>query len=236
MPALEDLPEGPERDRVRALHEGNPMLGTRGVRLGIIHPEIYEMQARAIFRATRAVRERTGRAPRVEIMIPLVAYVGEFAMARDLVLRVAAEEGFERDGEFMIGTMIELPRACLAAGEIAEQAEFFSFGTNDLTQTGLGFSRDDIEAALVPAYVDSGIIDRSPFATIDQRGVGELVQIAIERGRAARPGLEVGICGEHGGDAASIRFFHRAGLDYVSCSPFRVPIARVAAAQAAIAA
>jgi pyruvate, orthophosphate dikinase len=237
MPALEDLPEGSaERDRVRALHEGNPMLGTRGVRLGIIHPEIYEMQARAIFRATRAVRERTGNAPRVEIMIPLVAYVGEFAMARDLVLRVAAEEGFERDGAFMIGTMIELPRACLAAGEIAQQAEFFSFGTNDLTQTGLGFSRDDIEAAIVPAYVDNGIIDRSPFATIDETGVGELVQIAIERGRAARPGLEVGICGEHGGDADSIRFFHAAGLDYVSCSPFRVPIARVAAAQAAAAA
>jgi pyruvate,orthophosphate dikinase len=236
MPALEDLPEdSPERDRVRALHEGNPMLGTRGVRLGIIHPEIYEMQARAIFRATRAVRERTGNAPRVEIMIPLVAYVGEFAIARDLVLRVAAEEGFEPDGAFMIGTMIELPRACLAAGEIAQQAEFFSFGTNDLTQTGLGFSRDDIEAAIVPAYVDEGIIDRSPFATIDETGVGELVQIAIERGRAARPGLEVGICGEHGGDADSIRFFHAAGLDYVSCSPFRVPIARVAAAQAAVA-
>jgi pyruvate, orthophosphate dikinase len=235
MPDLEDLPDGPERDRVRALHEGNPMLGTRGVRLGIIHPEIYEMQARAIFRATRAVRERTGNAPRVEIMVPLVAYAGEFAMARALVLRIAAEEGFEGDGDFMIGTMIELPRACLAAGEIAEHAEFFSFGTNDLTQTGLGFSRDDIEAAIVPAYVDSGIIDRSPFATIDERGVGELVQIAIERGRGARPGLEVGICGEHGGDPASIRFFHTAGLDYVSCSPFRIPIARVAAAQAAAA-
>jgi pyruvate, orthophosphate dikinase len=233
MPDLEDLPDGPERDRVRALHEGNPMLGTRGVRLGIIHPEIYEMQARAIVRAARAVRERTHHAPRVEIMIPLVAYAGEFAMARELVVRVAAEEGF--DGAFMVGTMIELPRACLAAGEIAEQAEFFSFGTNDLTQTGLGFSRDDIEAAIVPAYVDSGIIGRSPFATIDERGVGELVQVAIERGRAARPGLEVGICGEHGGDPASIRFFHGAGLDYVSCSPFRVPIARVAAAQAAVA-
>jgi pyruvate,orthophosphate dikinase len=199
MPDLEDLPDGPERDRVRALHEFNPMLGTRGVRLGVIHPEIYEMQARAIFRAMRAVRERTGHAPRVEIVIPLVAYAGEFAMAGELILRVAADEGVERDGEFIVGTMIELPRACLAAGEIAQQAEFFSFGTNDLTQTGLGFSRDDIEAAIVPAYVDGGIIDRSPFATIDARGVGELVQIAIERGRAARPGLEVGICGEHGG-------------------------------------
>jgi pyruvate, orthophosphate dikinase len=233
MPHPDELPDGPERDRVRALHEGNPMLGTRGVRLGIIHPEIYEMQARAIFRATRAVRERTGHAPRVEIMIPLVAYVGELQIARDLVLRVAAEEGFDDDGGFMVGTMIELPRACLVAGEIAQQAEFFSFGTNDLTQTGLGFSRDDIEAMIVPSYVEHGIVDRSPFATVDERGVGELIEIAIERGRAARPCLEVGICGEHGGDADSIRFFHAAGLDYVSCSPFRVPIARVAAAQAA---
>jgi pyruvate, orthophosphate dikinase len=220
-------------ERVRALAEGNPMLGTRGVRLGLIHPEIYEMQARAIFRATRAVRERAGRAPKVEIMIPLVAYAREFEIARDLVLRVAAEEGFEPDGDFEVGTMIELPRACLAAGEIAKHAEFFSFGTNDLTQTALGFSRDDIEAAIVPHYVETGIVDRSPFATIDEQGVGELVQIAIERGREARPGLEVGICGEHGGDPASIRFFDRAGLDYVSCSPFRVPVARVAAAQAA---
>jgi pyruvate,orthophosphate dikinase len=235
LPDVHELPEGPERDRARSLHEGNPMLGTRGVRLGIIHPEIYEMQARAIFRAASAVRERTGHAPRVEIMIPLVAYVREFVMARDLVLRVAAEEGFSPDGAFMVGTMIELPRACLAAGEIAKHAEFFSFGTNDLTQTALGFSRDDIEATIVPSYVEHGIVERSPFATVDETGVGELIEIAIERGRAARPGLEVGICGEHGGDTASIRFFHKAGLDYVSCSPFRVPIARVAAAQAAAA-
>jgi pyruvate, orthophosphate dikinase len=235
MPDPEDLPEGPQRDRVRALHEGNPMLGTRGVRLGLIHPEIYEMQARAIFRAARIVRERTGHAPRVEVMIPLVAYAEELAIARDLVLRVAVEEGVKPDRDFMLGTMIELPRACLAAGEIAKHAEFFSFGTNDLTQTALGFSRDDIEAAIVPHYVEAGIVERSPFATIDETGVGELVQIAIERGRETRPGLEVGICGEHGGDAASIRFFDRAGLDYVSCSPFRVPIARVAAAQAAAA-
>jgi pyruvate, orthophosphate dikinase len=220
-------------ERVRALAEGNPMLGTRGVRLGLIHPEIYEMQARAIFRAARAVRERTGHAPRVEIMIPLVAYAREFEMARDLVRGVAVEEGVKPDRDFSIGTMIELPRACLVAGDIARHAEFFSFGTNDLTQTGLGFSRDDIEAAIVPHYVTTGIVARSPFATIDERGVGELVQIAIERGRAARPRLQVGICGEHGGDTASIRFFHAAGLDYVSCSPFRVPIARVAAAQAA---
>jgi pyruvate,orthophosphate dikinase len=235
LPDVNELPEGPERDRARSLHEGNPMLGTRGVRLGIIHPEIYEMQARAIFRATRAVRERTGNAPRVEIMIPLVAYTGELITARDLVLRVGREEGIEPDGAFMLGTMIELPRACLAAGEIAKHAQFFSFGTNDLTQTALGFSRDDIEAQIVPSYVEHGIVERSPFATIDETGVGELVQIAIERGRATRPDLEVGICGEHGGDTDSIRFFDRAGLDYVSCSPFRVPIARVAAAQAAAA-
>jgi pyruvate,orthophosphate dikinase len=234
---LMDAPELGELEhtleRLRALEEGNPMLGTRGVRLGLVHPEIYEMQARAIFRAARAVRERTGHAPRVEIMIPLVAYAREFELARDLVLRVGVEEDFAVGRDCSIGTMIELPRACFVAGEIARHAEFFSFGTNDLTQTGLGFSRDDIEARIVPHYVDSGIVDRSPFATIDAQGVGELVQIAVERGREARPGLTVGICGEHGGDAASIRFFHGAGLDYVSCSPFRVPIARVAAAQAA---
>jgi pyruvate,orthophosphate dikinase len=220
-------------ERVRALEEGNPMLGTRGVRLGLIHPEIYEMQARAIFRAARAVNKRTGHELRVEIMIPLVAYARELELARDLVLRVGVEEGATVGRDFGIGTMIELPRACFGAGEIARHAEFFSFGTNDLTQTALGFSRDDIEARIVPNYVESGIVDRSPFATIDEQGVGELVQIAVERGRAARPGLQVGVCGEHGGDAASIRFFHAAGLDYVSCSPFRVPIARVAAAQAA---
>jgi pyruvate,orthophosphate dikinase len=179
------------------------------------------------------VRERSGRPPRVEIMIPLVAYARELEMARDLVLGVAVQEGFSPGRDFGVGTMIELPRACLVAGDIARHADFFSFGTNDLTQTGLGFSRDDIEAAIVPHYVETGIVARSPFATIDEQGVGELVQIAIERGRAARPGLEVGVCGEHGGDPASIRFFDRAGLDYVSCSPFRVPIARVAAAQAA---
>ena len=222
-------------ERVRALEEGNPMLGTRGVRLGLIHPEIYEMQARAIFRAARAVRERTGHALRVEIMIPLGAYARELELARDLVLRVGAQEGAAVGRDFGVGTMIELPRACFVAGDIARHAEFFSFGTNDLTQTALGFSRDDIEARIIPNYVDSGIVERSPFATIDQQGVGELVQIAVKRGRAARPGLEVGVCGEHGGDAASIRFFHAAGLDYVSCSPFRVPIARVAAAQAATA-
>jgi pyruvate,orthophosphate dikinase len=222
-----------QQERMRALEEGNPMLGTRGVRLGLIHPEIYEVQARAIFRAVHAVHERSGRRPQVEIMIPLVAYARELELARDLVIGVAAEEGFELGRGFGLGTMIELPRACFVAGAIARHAEFFSFGTNDLTQTALGFSRDDIEGRVVPYYTDRGILDRSPFARIDEEGVGELIRMAVERGRVARPGLEVGICGEHGGDPDSIRFCHAAGLDYVSCSPFRVPIARVAAAQAA---
>ena len=221
-------------ERMRALEEGNPMLGTRGVRLGLIHPEIYEVQVRAIFRAALAVRERTGEAPSLEIMIPLVAYAREFEQAREQVMRVAAEEGFAPGRGFIVGTMIELPRACFVAGDIAHHAEFFSFGTNDLTQTGLGFSRDDVEGRIVPCYKDRGIVERSPFGTIDEDGVGALVRMGVERGRAARPQLEVGICGEHGGDPDSIRFFHRAGLDYVSCSPFRVPIARVAAAQAAL--
>jgi pyruvate, orthophosphate dikinase len=234
---LRDAPELAElehqQERMRALEEGNPMLGTRGVRLGLIHPEIYEMQARAIFRAVRALDEGTGSAPRVEIMIPLVAYARELELASDLVIRVAAEEGFEPGRDFGLGTMIELPRACFVAGDIARHAEFFSFGTNDLTQTALGFSRDDIEGRVVPRYSDLGIVERSPFARIDEAGVGELIRVAVERGRATRPGLEVGICGEHGGDPDSISFCHSAGLDYVSCSPFRVPIARVAAAQAA---
>ncbi len=219
-------------ERMRALEEGNPMLGTRGVRLGLMHPDLYEMQARAIFRAACAVRERTGTAPNLEVMIPLVAYARELDLARAQVERVAAEEGW--DGNLMVGTMIELPRACLIAGAIAPRADFFSFGTNDLTQTALGFSRDDIEARIVPLYADLGILERSPFGTLDPDGVGELITIALERGRAARPGLEAGICGEHAGDPDSIRFCHGAGLDYVSCSPFRVPIARVAAAQAAV--
>jgi pyruvate,orthophosphate dikinase len=220
-------------ERVQSLAEGNPMLGTRGVRLGLVHPEIYAMQVRAIFRAATVVRRRGHEPTRLEIMVPLVAYAGELEQCRALIERVAAEEGFPRDG-FEIGSMIELPRACLRAGELAASAEFFSFGTNDLTQTAIGFSRDDIEGRIVPHYVDAGILDRSPFGTIDAAGVGELVSVAVERGRAARPDIELGICGEHGGDPGSIRFFHATGLDYVSCSPYRVPIARVAAAQAAI--
>jgi pyruvate,orthophosphate dikinase len=210
------------------------MLGTRGVRLGLLHPEIYEMQCRAILRAARSVLLAEGRMPKLEIMIPLVAYARELAAANALVRRVAGEEGFEPGIDFMLGTMIELPRACFAAGEIARNAQFFSFGTNDLTQTALGFSRDDVEGRIVPLYRELQILASSPFGTIDENGVGELVQTAITRGREVRPQLEVGICGEHGGDPASIRFFHAAGLDYVSCSPFRVPVARVAAAQAAI--
>jgi len=224
-----------EFERVRSLEETNPMLGTRGVRLGIMQPEIYEMQVRAIARAAHAVRERSGRAPALEIMIPLVAFERELELVRDRVVAVAEEEGLTYGADFGVGTMIELPRACLIAGRIANHADFFSFGTNDLTQAGLGFSRDDIEKGIIPRYVEEKIVDSSPFATLDRVGIGELIGIAVERGRGARPDLELGICGEHGGDPDSIRFFHTAGLDYVSCSPFRLPIARVAAAQAAIA-
>jgi pyruvate,orthophosphate dikinase len=221
---------------VRALEETNPMLGTRGVRLGVMEPAVYEMQVRAIARAALAVREQTGRPPHLEIMIPLVAYERELELVRQRVVAVAEAEGLSFGTDFSVGTMIELPRACFIADQIARHADFFSFGTNDLTQCGLGFSRDDIEGRIIPRYVDEKILDGSPFATIDQPGVGELVRIAVEKGRRARPELELGVCGEHGGDPESIRFFHDAGLDYVSCSPFRLPIARVAAAQAAIAA
>jgi pyruvate,orthophosphate dikinase len=210
------------------------MLGTRGVRLGVMHPEIYEMQVKAIVRAAKTVGERSGDAPLVEIMIPLVAYEQEIAQMRTLVERVVEEEG-GHDLEVHVGTMIELPRACFVADRIAAVADFFSFGTNDLTQTALGFSRDDVEGAFLGSYIDSKILDRSPFETIDKPGVGWLVRLAAWTGREAKPDLKLGICGEHGGDPESIAFFHMAGLDYVSCSPYRVPIARVAAAQAALA-
>ena len=219
--------------RVHELAETNPMLGTRGVRLGILHPEIYEMQARAILRAAKAVEGRSGEAPRLEIMIPLVAYEKELELMRDLVLGVVEEED-GGDLDLIIGTMIELPRACFVADRIAEQADFFSFGTNDLTQTALGFSRDDVESSFLERYIVRKIVDRSPFETIDRPGVGWLVRLAAWTGRKAKPDLKLGVCGEHGGDPDSIRFFQLAGLDYVSCSPYRVPIARVAAAQAAI--
>jgi pyruvate,orthophosphate dikinase len=216
--------------RVEEVHEENPMLGTRGVRLGILLPEVYEMQVEAIMRAAKAVDE----APHPEIMIPLVAYEHELELMRELVVRVGSEHGLEAPEDYTVGTMIELPRACFIANRIAEHADFFSFGTNDLTQTALGFSRDDVESKFVPTYLRRKIIDRSPFETIDVPGVGWLVRLAAWVGREAHPGLKLGICGEHGGDPESIAFFHMAGLDYVSCSTFRVPIARVAAAQAAL--
>src|SRR3954471_3204975 len=221
-------------ERVHSLQETNPMLGTRGCRLGIIHPEIYEMQVRAIVRAAKVVAGRAEKAPDLEIMVPLVAYESELEIMRDLVERVVEEE----DGEGLdvtVGTMIELPRACFVADRIAGVADFFSFGTNDLTQTALGFSRDDVESKFLAEYMKQKIVDRSPFETIDKPGVGWLVRLAAWTGREAKPDLKLGICGEHGGDPDSIDFFHMAGLDYVSCSPYRVPIARVAAAHAALA-
>src|SRR5215211_2975401 len=220
-------------ERIHSLAETNPMLGTRGVRLGILHPEIYEMQVRAILRAARAVRDRSGEAPHLEIMIPLVAYERELELMRGLVERVAGEEKAAGDLDLRVGTMIELPRACFVANRIATHADFFSFGTNDLTQTALGFSRDDVEGRFLNRYVETKVVDRSPFETIDKPGVGWLVRLGAWTGREAKPELKLGICGEHGGDPESIAFFHMAGLDYVSCSPYRVPIARVAAAQAA---
>jgi pyruvate,orthophosphate dikinase len=220
------------RRRIRALHEANPMLGTRGCRLGLQYPEIYEMQVRAIVRAAIAVRERTGEAPLVEIMHPLVAYAEEMRLLRELTLETAGAEG---ELEYLCGTMIELPRACLRADEIAEHADFFSFGTNDLTQTALGFSRDDAEGKFLTFYLEHDILEENPFETLDQSGVGDLMKIAVERAHSVRPDLKMGICGEHGGDAASVRFCHDLGLDYVSCSPYRVPLARLAAAQAALA-
>jgi pyruvate, orthophosphate dikinase len=220
-------------DRVRSLEETNPMLGTRGARLGIIAPEIYDVQVEAIVSAARAVRERLGRTPQVEIMLPLVAYEQEVAILRARVEHVIADMDAE-DLRPLIGTMIELPRACFIADRIAGEADFFSFGTNDLTQTALGLSRDDVESGFLTHYLEQRILDRSPFETIDKPGVGWLVRLAAWVGREAKPSLKLGICGEHGGDPDSIAFFHMAGLDYVSCSPYRVPIARVAAAQAAL--
>ena len=221
-------------ERVHTLHETNPMLGTRGCRLGVLHPEIYEMQVAAIVRAAKAARERTGEAPHIEIMVPLVAYEKELELMRRLVERVVRDEGGYGGLELSVGTMIELPRACFVADRIARVADFFSFGTNDLTQTALGFSRDDVEGKFLASYIESKVVDRSPFDTIDQPGVGWLVRLAAWTGREAKPELRLGVCGEHGGDPESVAFFHRAGLDYVSCSPYRVPIARVAAAQAAV--
>jgi pyruvate,orthophosphate dikinase len=231
LPPPEEATDEKMRHRIRALQEANPMLGTRGCRLGIQFPEIYEMQVRAIVRAALAVRQRTGDAPLVEIMHPLVGFAEELRRLRELTVATAEEEG---DVEYLCGTMIELPRACVRADEIAEYADFFSFGTNDLTQTALGFSRDDAEGKFLTRYLEDGVLERNPFETIDRSGVGELMRIAVERGRSVKEELKCGICGEHGGEPASVEFCHELGLDYVSCSPYRVPLARLAAAQAAL--
>jgi pyruvate, orthophosphate dikinase len=220
-------------NRVHELAETNPMLGTRGVRLAILHPEIYEMQVRAIVRAACRIRDEAGEQPEFEVMIPLVAYEQELDLMRELVDRVVEDEK-AGDLRLALGTMIELPRACFVADRIAKRADFFSFGTNDLTQTAIGFSRDDVGGAMLARYMEEKIVERSPFETIDTPGVGWLVRLAAWVGREAKPDLKLGICGEHGGDPDSIGFFQLAGLDYVSCSPYRVPIARVAAAQSAI--
>jgi len=232
LPPAEEATDERMRRRINALHEENPMLGTRGCRLGIQWPEIYEMQVRAIARAARAVQERTGDAPLVEIMHPLVAFKEELRRLRALTVEIMREEAPEI--EYLCGTMIELPRAALRADEIAEYADFFSFGTNDLTQTALGMSRDDAEGKFLTFYLEDGVLEANPFETLDQSGVGDLMRIGVERGRGAKPGIKLGICGEHGGEPESVEFCHRLGLDYVSCSPYRVPLARLSAAQAVL--
>ena len=222
-------------ERVEALREANPMLGLRGVRLGIVMQELTQMQMRAIMEAACQCK-REGVDVRPEIMIPLTAHVNELKVQKD-ALEVVAAEVIEEQGiavDYKFGTMIEIPRAALTANEIATHAQFFSFGTNDLTQTTFGISRDDAEKGFLIDYIQRGILPENPFETIDENGVGKLMGIGVELGRKTRPGLEVGICGEHGGDPKSITICHKLGLNYVSCSPFRVPIARLAAAQAAL--
>jgi pyruvate,orthophosphate dikinase len=228
------VPAARIHQRVEGLHEFNPMLGFRGCRLGIGYPEISAMQARAVFEAAAMV-QKEGIKVRPEIMIPLVGFKKELDLQIEVVHQAAREVQSEQKVKlnYMVGTMIEIPRGALTADEIAQSAEFFSFGTNDLTQTGLGMSRDD-SGSFLPHYQELEIVQKNPFATIDATGVGQLVAIAVAKGRAARPNLKLGICGEHGGDPASIHFFEKVGLDYVSCSPYRVPVARLAAAQAAL--
>jgi pyruvate,orthophosphate dikinase len=222
------------KQRVNELHEFNPMLGFRGCRLGVVHSEISEMQARAVFEAAAEVQAE-GTKAKPEIMIPLVGFKKELDLQVEVVHRVAKEVAGEKKARlnYLVGTMIEVPRGALTSDEIAETAEFFSFGTNDLTQMGLGMSRDD-SGSFLPAYAELEIVKKNPFATIDQAGIGQLMKISVEKGTSKRPGLKLGICGEHGGDPDSVKFCHRIGLTYVSCSPFRVPVARLAAAQAAI--
>jgi pyruvate,orthophosphate dikinase len=231
LPALEEATSDAMRERIKQLREANPMLGTRGCRLGLMYPEIYETQVRAIVRAAIAVRQRTGDAPLVEIMHPLVAFEEELRRLRELTVRIAEEEG---ELDYLVGTMIELPRACIRADEIAGHADFFSFGTNDLTQTALGFSRDDAEGKFLTTYLEDDVLERNPFEVLDEGGVGDLMRIAVARGRSTKEDIKLGICGEHGGEPRSVAFCHRIGLDYVSCSPYRVPLARLAAAQAAL--
>jgi pyruvate, orthophosphate dikinase len=231
LPPPEEATSEQMAARIRSLQEANPMLGTRGCRLGLQWPEVYEMQVRAIVRAAAAVEARTGDAPLVEIMHPLVGFAEELRRLRELTVETADAEA---DVEYLVGTMIELPRACVRADEIAEHADFFSFGTNDLTQTALGFSRDDAEGKFLTRYLEDGVLERNPFETLDQSGVGDLMRIAVERGRSVKDDLKLGICGEHGGEPASVAFCHELGLEYVSCSPYRVPLARLAAAQAAL--
>jgi pyruvate,orthophosphate dikinase len=223
-------------DAARAWQEANPMIGTRGVRLGVIKPGLYAMQVRALMQAA-AARVAAGGKPIVEVMIPLTVTREELGLARSWVTAAIAEEtaGLRKKPVVTIGTMVETPRAAIRADEIAEEADFFSFGTNDLTQLTFGFSRDDVESRMMPAYLELGLLKRNPFETIDRGGVGELVKLGAQRGRTTKPGLKLGVCGEHGGDPESIALFYEAGLDYVSCSPFRVPIARLAAAQAVLA-
>ncbi len=221
--------------RVEELHEFNPMLGHRGCRLGVTYPEITEMQARAIFEAAVQVAKK-GKKVIPEVMIPLVGNVKEFEHQKAIVVKVADEvlgKAGLKDLKYMVGTMIEIPRAAMTADEIAKEAEFFSFGTNDLTQTTMGLSRDDY-TKFSKQYEDLKIFKADPFAALDQDGVGKLVQHAVKLGRSARPNIEIGICGEHGGEPSSVEFCYRVGMDYVSCSPYRVPIARLAAAQAAL--
>jgi pyruvate,orthophosphate dikinase len=218
------------KSRAESLREVNPMLGFRGCRLGIVYPEIYGMQIRAIFDAMSSLPDVDLK---VEIMMPLVQTKGEMALLREMVESIASEYP-QGSLSYLVGTMIELPRAALRAAELAEDAEFFSFGTNDLTQTCLGLSRDDVESKFMKEYVDKGIFPISPFHVLDRDGVGELMAIAFERGRKARPDISIGICGEHGGDPKSVAFCHGLGLNYVSCSPFRVPVARMAAGWAAL--
>jgi pyruvate,orthophosphate dikinase len=211
------------------------MLGTRGVRLGVVKPGLYAMQVRALMEAA-ALRAAAGGKPIVEIMIPLTVTREEMALARSWVEEGIAEatKGAKKKPKVSIGTMVETPRAALRADEIAEVSDFFSFGTNDLTQMTFGFSRDDVESRMMPAYLELGLLKRNPFDTIDVHGVGELVRLGAQRGRATKPDLKLGVCGEHGGDPESIQLFYEAGLDYVSCSPYRVPVARLAAAQSVI--